>query len=293
VTTHAGAPSRVASYLSLVKFSHSVFALPFALLALLVATGGRPPLRLLLIVVAAVASARTAAMAFNRIVDARLDAQNPRTRGREIPAGRVGIAGAAVLAAVSAACFVGLAGLLNPLCLLLSPLVLAVLLGYSFGKRFTSLAHLWLGAALALAPLGAWLAATGSLADRAGVPLTLAAAVLTWVAGFDLIYACQDCEFDRAAGLHSIPARLGKAAALHISSALHAGTVVALLGFGALAGLSVVWHLGVAATAVMLWHEHRIVSPADLSRVNAAFFTLNGAVSLVLCTAGALDLWVR
>ena len=283
----------VATFLSLIKFSHSVFALPFALISLLVATQGRPPLRLLGLVVGAAVAARTAAMGFNRLVDRHLDARNPRTAGRELPAGRISAAAVAGCTLLAALLFFLCAGLINALCLWLSPAVLLVLLGYSYAKRFTALAHFWLGVALALAPLGAWLAATATLAGDLRVPLLLGLAVLTWVAGFDLIYACQDDEFDRRAGLHSIPARFGRAVALRLSSALHLGTVVTLVLLGGVAELSWPYWVGVTLVAGLLLFEHRIVSPTDLSRVDAAFFTLNGCVSLVLCAAVALHYWVR
>jgi 4-hydroxybenzoate polyprenyltransferase len=288
-----GALQRIATFLSLIKFSHSVFALPFALISLLVATQGRPSGTLLLLVVGAAVSARTAAMGFNRLVDRHLDARNPRTRGRELPAGRISAGAVAACTLAAALLFFLCAGLINQLCLLLSPAVLAVLLGYSYAKRFTALAHFWLGLALALAPLGAWLAATGTLAGDLRTPLLLGLAVLTWVTGFDLIYACQDEEFDKSAGLRSIPARWGSGFALRLSAALHVVTVVALLAAGVVAALGWPWWIGLAVVAVLLGWEHRIVSPTDLSRVDAAFFTLNGCVSLLLCAAAAVHFWVR
>jgi len=279
----------VSDLLSLVKFGHSVFALPFALMGAWLAAGGPPPLRALLLVVACAVAARTAAMGFNRIVDRRLDARNPRTAAREIPAGRVSLRAAWLLVGVSAAAFVACAFALNPLAGGLSFPVLAVLLGYSFVKRFSPLAHLALGLALALAPLGAHVAVRGEVGQGLAPVLWLALAVLTWVAGFDLIYACQDVEFDRRAGLHSIPARLGVARALALSSALHVLTVACLLLVGRAAGLSWFWWVAVLLAAALLVHEHRIVSPRDLSRVDAAFFTVNGWVALELFAGLALD----
>ena len=251
----------LADYLRLVKFSHSVFALPFALLSAWVAAGGVPSARTLALVVAAAVAARTAAMAFNRYLDRDVDAQNPRTSARELPAGRLR-AGSVLALALAASCvFVAAAFALNPLCGKLALPVLGVLLGYSATKRFTALAHGVLGIALGLAPLGAWLAVRGSLAGPLGAPLALAAAVATWVSGFDLIYACQDADFDRAAGLHSLPARYGLRRALLVSRGLHAATVLLWLVFGRLAGLGAVWLAAVGLAALLLAREHSLVGP--------------------------------
>lgn len=279
-------------YLSLVKFSHSVFALPFALMGAWLAAGGPPAPRVLVLVVLAAVAARTAAMGFNRLVDRRIDAANPRTASRELPAGEVSPAGAATLVVVSSAAFVGVAFALNPLCGWISPGVLAVLLGYSYAKRFTSLVHLWLGLALGLAPPGAWLAVTGSFDGDLAVPLLLAAAVLTWVAGFDIIYSCQDEDFDAARGLHSLPARLGRAGALRLSAGLHVATVLLLAATAWRADLSWIFLVALAVAAGLLVWEHSIVSPDDLSRVDLAFFTLNGWVGVGLFLGTALDLWL-
>lgn len=283
--------ARLADWLSLVKFSHSVFALPFALIALLLATDGRPSLRLLTLVLVAAVAARTAAMAFNRWADRTIDARNPRTQSRELVSGKIRPAGALALTIAASVLFVACAWLLNPLCLRLSPIVLAVLLGYSYTKRFTWACHLVLGVALGLAPLGAWIAATGSLDGVFETPLWLALAVLTWVAGFDVIYACQDVDFDRGLGLRSIPARFGIAGALWISAALHVATAALLFAVGYEARLGVFWWIGWAASVALLVYEHAIVSPRDLSRVNAAFFTVNGLLSLMLALLTGADLW--
>ncbi len=283
---------RVADYFSLVRFSHSVFALPFALCGAWLAAGGPPELRTLGLVVLCAVAARTAAMAFNRIVDARSDAQNPRTAAREIPAGRVRAGAASALVLGSAAVFVAAAWLLNPLAGWLALPVLAVLLGYSLMKRVHWSAHLVLGLALGLAPLGAWIAVRGAIDGSIAPALWLAAAVLTWVAGFDLIYACQDADFDRQSGLHSIPARFGVARALALSSLLHAGTVAALALVGWSAGLSWIWWAALALAGLLLLWEHRLVRPDDLSRVNLAFFTLNGWLGLLLFAGLALDRWL-
>ena len=280
---------RLRDYLSLVKFSHSVFALPFALCGAWLGSGGAPPVRVLLLVVGCAVAARTAAMGFNRLVDRELDARNPRTRARELPAGRVSAAAVAALVAVASCLFVLLAFALNRLSGLLAFPVLAVLLLYSFVKRFSFAAHFVLGLALALAPLGAWIAVRGSLGGEAVPVLWLAGGVLSWVAGFDLIYACQDVEFDRQARLHSIPARFGIGRALGLSSVLHAVTVVCLVLVGRVAGLSFIWWGALAVVALLLVWEHSLVSKNDLSRVDAAFFTVNGWVSVLLFLGLALD----
>jgi len=284
--------TRVADYLSLVRFSHSVFALPFALCGAWLAAGGVPALRTLGLVVLCAVAARTAAMAFNRLADARLDARNPRTAQREIPAGRVGRGAASALVAGSAALFLAGAWLLNPLAGWLALPVLAVLLGYSLMKRVHWSAHLVLGLALGLAPLGAWIAVRGAIDSSVAPVLWLSAAVLTWVAGFDLIYACQDAEFDRESGLHSIPARFGIARALALSALLHAGTLAALVLVGWSAGLSFAWWAALALAGLLLLWEHRIVRPDDLSRVNTAFFTLNGWLGFLVFAGLVLDRWL-
>jgi len=275
----------------MIKISHSVFALPFALAAAALAMrlsggwswglGGR--------VVFCAIAARTAAMAMNRLVDARIDAENPRTAGRALPAGRVGTGFVRAVVVAASALFVLGAWSLNRLCLLLSPVALLWILGYPYAKRFTLLCHFWLGAALALAPVGAWLAVVGAFHAMA-TPLLLGGGVLLWTAGFDLIYACQDCEHDREAGLHSVPARLGIARTLHLSSLLHLLSVLlfALLPFST-PHIGALYAGGLAVAAALLVYEHRIVQPHDLSRVDLAFFTLNGCVSLVFGGATVAD----
>jgi 4-hydroxybenzoate polyprenyltransferase len=273
-----------------VRFGHSVFALPFALASAWLAARGAPEPRVLALIVLCAVAARTAAMAFNRWLDRRIDALNPRTAARELPRGV--LSSGAVLALVAGAALVFLAGawLLNPLCGRLAPLVLAVVLGYSATKRFTAAAHLVLGLALALAPLGAWLAVRGDFAGDLAPPLLLALAVLTWVAGFDLVYACQDEGFDRAHGLHSIPARLGAPAALRLARALHVVTFGALLALALRAELGWIFGLALAGAALLLIWQHSLVAPGDLRRVDLAFFTLNGWVSVALFAGTALDL---
>ena len=280
----------LATWLSVVKFSHSIFALPFALASAWLAAGGRPAWRVLGWIVFCAVSARTAAMAFNRLVDRHVDAQNPRTAQRELPAGLVSPRSVAGLTVVASAAFIAGAFALNPLAGKLSLPVLGVLLGYSLVKRFSWSAHLVLGLALGLAPLGAWVAVRGHLGGDLSVPLLLAAAVLTWVAGFDLIYSCQDAGFDRSAGLHSIPARFGVSRALFASGCLHVLTLLLLLilGWRAERGWA---YFGAATLAglLLLW-QHRLVRPDDLSRVDMAFFTLNGWVGFGLFVGTVVDL---
>ncbi len=277
-------------YLSLVTFAHTVFALPFALLAAVLAARGMPPPRTLLWILVAMVGARSAAMSFNRIADRRLDAENPRTKERDIPAGRVSVAGAAVFCTLSAAVFVLAAWRLNPLCLALSPLALVVVLGYSYTKRVTALSHLVLGFGLAIAPVGAWLAVTGAFSIT---PVVLGLSVLFWVAGFDVIYSLQDEAFDRAHGLFSIPARVGARRALDVSTFLHALSLVLLYAVFVLAGGGWVFGAGVVLAGVFLVRQHLLVSPGDLSRVDGAFFTANGWLSVAVFVCGAADVLLR
>ena len=277
--------------LEMIKFEHSIFALPFALTAALLALRGLElsaaeiAWKLGWIVVAMVA-ARSAAMAFNRVVDADIDAKNPRTKTRAIPAGQVSRAFTWGFVAFWAAVFVAASAMLNPLCLKLSPVALVVVCGYSYTKRFTALAHLVLGVALGIAPMAAWIAIRGSL-DPAIV--LLSAAVMLWVAGFDIIYSCQDSDFDRAEGLRSIPARLGIRNALLLSRLLHVAMIALLLWLWSLMDLGWVGLAGVAGVAALLAWEHSLVSADDLSKVDAAFFTVNGYVSVFFFVFWALD----
>ena len=280
--------------LEMIKFEHSIFALPFALTGAMLAIRGAELTteelvwKLLWIVVAMVA-ARSAAMAFNRVVDADIDAENPRTKTRAIPAGQVSKAFTWGFIGLWAAVFVLAAWRLNPLCLALSPVALAVVLGYSYTKRFTAMAHLVLGVALGIAPLAAWIAIRGEFSW----PVTLlSAAVMLWVAGFDVIYSCQDAEFDRDRGLHSLPAALGVGRALALSRLFHVAMVGLLIWLWSLAGLGWVGLAGIVVVAALLAWEQSLVSADDLSRVDAAFFTLNGFVSLLFCVFWGLDLFV-
>jgi 4-hydroxybenzoate polyprenyltransferase len=268
---------RAATYARMIKLSHSVFALPFAMAAAVLAAGGAPALRQVVWIVVAMVGARSAAMGFNRLADQQLDARNPRTAGRELPAGLLSRREVWAFVASSAAALITAAAMLNPLCLALSPVALAIVFGYSYTKRFTAFSHGFLGLALAIAPVGAWLAIRGSFAWP---PVVLGLAVLLWVAGFDTIYACQDAAHDRAAGLRSLPARWGIGTALVAARALHAGAVVLLAALFALVPLHPIYLAGIAAVAGLLAYEHSLVRHDDLSRVNAAFFTVNGWISV-------------
>jgi 4-hydroxybenzoate polyprenyltransferase len=271
----------------MIKFSHTLFALPFAAAATLVAAGGLPSGRQLLGILAAMVGARSAAMAFNRLADTGIDRENPRTAGRHLPAGLLSRAYVTGFTAAAAGVFVLACAWLNPLCLALSPVALAWILGYSFTKRFTAASHLWLGVALGMAPVGAWTAVRGTLADPA--PWWLGAGVALWTAGFDLLYACQDVAFDRKAGLHAVPARYGVPAALRLSVFLHVLAMGGFVLFARTAGLgSWTWGSLAVVGAALLW-EHALVRPDDLSRLDAAFFTANAAVSAVITSGVALD----
>ncbi len=277
-------------YLSLVTFAHTIFALPFALLSAVLAARGLPPFPTLLWILVAMVGARSAAMAFNRIVDRTIDAANARTRGRDIPAGRVSVSEAALFCALSAGAFVLAAWRLNPLSFALSPVALLVVFGYSFTKRVTVLSHLVLGLGLAIAPVGAWIAVTGGFALE---PVVLGLSVLFWVAGFDVIYSLQDEAFDRAHGLFSLPARLGARRALAVSTAFHAVSLALLYGVWLLARGGLLFGLGVVLAGAFLVRQHLLVKPGDLSRVDGAFFTANGWLSVVVFVCGAADVFLR
>jgi 4-hydroxybenzoate polyprenyltransferase len=275
--------------LGTIQVTHSVFALPFALLALVLAAGGWPPAATLGWVLVAMVSARSAAMAVNRIADRDVDAANPRTASRPLATGALSVAFARGFAIAASAVFLLAAWRINLTALALAPLVLAVLFGYSYLKRVTPLAHLGVGLALGLSPLGGWVAGAGGLAGDLRIPLALGAAVLCWVAGFDVIYACQDAAVDRRLGLHSLPARLGVGPALRFARLLHALCLAGFAVTGILAVLGPPWWVALALTALLLAFEHALVRPDDLSRVNVAFFTLNGVVALVVGGAGIVD----
>lgn len=273
----------------MIKFEHTVFALPFALVSLLLATGGHLTKSLVFWVVIAMVGARTGAMGFNRIIDADIDRINPRTKDRAIPAGRISKRAAVLISVIAFALFVFSAAMLNRACLLASPLAIVILVGYSFTKRYTAYSHLVLGLAISGAPLGAWLAATGSLAPPA---LTLSLAVLCWIAGFDILYSLQDVDFDRKTGLHSIPAAVGVASALWISRLLHLLSVLFLAGTAKLLNAGSFYLIGVTVVAVLLYYEHSLISPRDLSRINTAFFTINGLISMMFLAFVAIDIYL-
>jgi len=288
---------RLRHLLEMIRFSHTLFALPFALLAAAMAWharsaegGGGVRWRELSGILLCMVFARSAAMAFNRLVDRRLDAENPRTRGRHLPAGILSVGSVALFALVSSSGFVlsTLLFLPNRWPLFLAVPVLVFVCGYSYTKRFTWMSHYWLGAALMLAPVAAWIAIRGELAWP---PILLGGAVLFWVSGFDIIYACQDVEFDRHAGLQSVPARWGVAGALRIAAGCHAVMLVLLLLLPVTFPLGYLYVSGVGAIALLLIYEHALVRPDDLTRVNLAFFKVNAVVSVGLLAVGLADLW--
>ena len=276
--------------LEAIKWEHSIFALPFALTGAVLAAGGWPRLPVLLWIVLCMVSARSAAMAFNRLVDARLDAANPRTKMRALPAGKLSAGFVAGFVVVSSAVFVLGAAMLNRLTLELALPTLAVLLAYSTMKRVTRWSHLVLGLALGIAPSAAWIAVRGTLDARIVV---LSAAVLLWVGGFDVLYACQDFEHDRSAGLKSVPQAFGLARAFWIARGMHVGMVCLLGWLVRLFGLGWLAWAGVGTVAALLLYEHCIISPRDLRRMNAAFFTLNGVISVVFFGFFAADVLLR
>jgi 4-hydroxybenzoate polyprenyltransferase len=278
---------RIRVYLELVKFQHTLFALPFALMGALLGAGGVPPARVLGWVVAAMVGARTAAMAFNRIADRRIDGDNPRTASRALPAGLARPVEAWAMVAGGSALFLLACRELGAWPLALALPVLALAFGYSLTKRFTWTSHLVLGTVLALAPFGGWLATSGT---PGGYPWPLSVALVLWVAGFDVLYACLDVDFDRRAGLHSLPARLGPRRALALARLFHLAAFAGFLSAGLDAGLGTAYFAGLALCGVALTIEHLLVRPDDLSRVQLAFFTLNAAISATLFAASWLAL---
>ena len=268
----------VGTTLEMIKWEHSIFALPFALSGAMLAAGGWPPGRKVFWIVACMVTARSAAMAFNRWADAGLDAANPRTAQRALPAGLLTRGFVAGFTVIMAGAFVAAAAQLNRETLLLSPLALAVILSYSYAKRFTRWSHLMLGLALGIAPSAAWIGVRGSLDPRI---LVLTVAVLFWVGGFDVLYACQDMEHDQQAGLHSIPQTWGIETAFRIARAMHLIMLGLICWLLRLFALNAVAWVGIAAVGLLLLYEHLIISPKDMRRLNAAFFTLNGVISMV------------
>ena len=278
-------------YLSLVKFSHTIFALPFALIgfALAVLYSGQYLFdwRILLLMLACMVTARNAAMAFNRYLDRRFDAKNPRTAMREVPAGVITPKSALTFTIINVLLFITATWFINPLCFYLSPVAIFVVLFYSYTKRFTALCHIVLGVGLALAPIGAYLTITGKFDP---VPLFFSFIVLTWVSGFDIIYALQDEEFDRDHQLNSIPAALGKKNALMVSNLLHVISAALIIGVGFYAGFHWVYWIGAAIVLSLLVYQHTLVKPNDLSKVNLAFGTTNGIISMVFAVFTITDL---
>jgi 4-hydroxybenzoate polyprenyltransferase len=289
--TRAGTLTEVVKFGRMIKFEHTLFALPFAMAAAAIAARGHGlSVARLAGIVIAMAGARTAAMGFNRIIDRHIDAKNPRTAQREIPAGAISVRAAWTMTLVATAVFVGAAAALGPLCLALSPVALFFLYGYSFTKRFTALCHLFLGLAIASGPAGAWIAVRG---DFGWAPGLLMIAVGAWIAGFDILYSLADRDFDRTAGLHSIPARFGVAGALAISALCHLVTAGALVALWSVAHLGAPYLIGVVVVIALLTYEHAIVRPSDLSRLGVAFFNLNGYVSVAFFLATLVDTLAR
>lgn len=278
-----GFRKKLITTLEMIKFEHTVFALPFALLAAILAADGLPSYWQLFWITIAMIGARSAAMTFNRIVDLRFDAENPRTSGRELPSGKLSLSFAWMFLVFSILLFEIAAYALNELTFILSPVALASILGYSYTKRFTSLSHLFLGWALAISPTAAWIAVRGRIDSE--VPLLLSLVVMMWTAGFDVIYACQDYEFDRSKGLHSIPARFGIAGALWVARIFHFQAFVALILFYLATDLGILAFLGVLVVGALLIYQHTLVRSDDLSRINAAFFTTNAFVSVIMLLA--------
>jgi 4-hydroxybenzoate polyprenyltransferase len=275
----------IRKYFEFVRFSHTVFALPFALASMVVAARtdrGWPGWRTFLLILAAMVCARTTAMGFNRIVDRRLDALNPRTAQRHLPSGRISLANAMALTFLSAAGLVLVTWFINPLCFYLSPVALAIVFFYSFTKRFTDWSHAFLGFSLALAPLGAWLAVRGRFDWP---PCVLAAAVVFWLVGFDIIYATQDHDFDKSQRLHSLPVRLGIAKSLRVAEVAHAIMAVLLLAFGLISSLRVPYYIGFGIILVCLVVQHRLAGKRDPISLNVAFFRMNAVISAVFLGA--------
>ncbi|MEK7392990.1 MAG: UbiA-like polyprenyltransferase [Fibrobacterota bacterium] len=280
---------RIRLWLSLVRFSHTLFALPFAVAGWLVGSQGSFEVRTFVLVVLCMATARNAAMAFNRLIDRDIDASNPRTAKRDIPAGRISPKAATIFVIANCALFVGLAWLLNPLCFALSPVALVLVLGYSLTKRFTALCHVWLGLAIGISPLAASIAASGRFEL---VPALLGVVLWTWMTGFDIVYATQDEDHDKGLGLHSIPAALGRKGALRVSAALHFGTLVLVFVLGRVADWGVPWHIATAICAVVLGWMHFFRKDDDLS-LQSGFFNANILLSFTILAGVAFQVLSR
>lgn len=281
-----GLYQRVTLYLKMIKFSHSIFALPFAFTAAVMAASGLPPVRDIFWIVIAMAGARSGAMGFNRIIDREIDARNPRTTNREIPAGKIDLKSAVFFTLISFLIFIAAAYMLNPLCLRLSPLAIAIVVIYSYTKRYTWASHFVLGLALSVAPIGAWIAVKGIINIEI-LPLSLA--VVFWLAGFDTLYALQDVEFDKTAGLYSIPQRFGVRKAIYLARLFHLITVLLLVFTGIIMHMGTYYLSGMAIVAALFIYEHSLVTPRDLSRLNMAFFNMNGYISVTVFVFTLLD----
>lgn len=277
---------KIKIFLEMIKFPHTVFALPFAFTGAVLAAGGLPTAYQALWIAMAMVGARTAAMGLNRLIDAEIDARNPRTSSRAIPAGLLGKGTVAVFVALSLALFLYSAHRLNDLCLYLSPVAIALLVLYSYCKRFTSLSHLVLGLCLAASPVGAWIAVRGSVEAPA---IFLGVGVLFWVAGFDVLYALQDLDFDRSAGLYSIPARLGVSGSLRVARLFHLVLPFALLALFFTMNLGYVFLAGILSSSLLLLHEHRLLKDGDLKKLDAAFFNVNGYISVAIFVFTLID----
>ncbi|MDH3530778.1 MAG: putative 4-hydroxybenzoate polyprenyltransferase [Acidobacteriota bacterium] len=277
--------------LEMIKFEHTLFALPFAFLGAILAADGIPEWRQILWITVAMVGARSAAMSFNRIADRKIDAENPRTAGRELPTGKLSVGFAWTFMIVSCLVFLVAAFMLNRLTLILSPVALLSVLGYSYAKRFTSFAHLLLGWALSIAPTGAWIAVRGTLDSE--VPILISLFVMMWTAGFDVLYACQDYEYDKQKGLRSIPARFGIKGALMIARLFHFQAFFVLLFLFIVTGMSWVALIGVLGAGSLMFYQHTLVKADDLSRMNAAFFTANAFVSVILLAGFGAAVFVR
>jgi len=280
----------LSKFLEMIKFEHTIFALPFAFVSLLIATRGHLTRSLVFWVICAMIGARTGAMGFNRVIDADIDRQNPRTRNRAIPAGHISRQFAVVISLTAFCLLIISAAMLNTACLIASPFVIAVLIGYSYTKRYTSFSHIVLGFAISGAPLGAWLAATGYVSLPA---ILLGIAVLCWIAGFDILYSLQDVEFDRKHNLHSIPAAFGISPALWIARFLHLLCVVFLASLIKTLNMGIFYIIGVILVAILLIYEHLLVTPRDLSRITTAFFTVNSLISMMFLAFVAADIYLK
>ena len=278
-TGFAAIPQKLRLILDSIRFEHTIFALPFAYLGMVLAADGLPTLSQFIWITVAMASARTLAMSANRIIDRHLDAENPRTASRPLPAGRLRLWEMTAMSSVSLAIFLFAAAMLNTLTLVLAPVAVVVVVGYPYTKRFTWTSHFILGWADGIAPAGAWIAVTGSLSWE---PVLMAFAVATWIGGFDMLYACQDRDFDVERGLHSIPQKWGIPAAMRWAKGMHFLTAASLLALGPWLGLGFPYYVGWALAAALLVYEHRLVSPTDLSRLDMAFFNVNGCIALIV-----------